>query len=133
MRHVATILFILAGIANLPPVMGVLGAERLESLYGLPFAGEDLLLLMRHRAVLFGILGAFIIFAAFRIHMRAIATVAGLISMLAFVLLALPLNAHGEALQRVFWVDVVACVLLFSGYSISVWHFRSRTNFKAVK
>ena len=119
MRKIATAFFILAGVANLPPLLGVLGAERLQSLYGLPFAGEDLLLLMRHRAVLFGLLGVFIIVAAFRIQLRAIATVAGLVSMMSFVLLALPLDAHGEALRRVFWVDVVASILLIAGYLIS--------------
>lgn len=124
MRHIATTLFILAGVANLPPLLGVVGAERLQSLYGLPFSGEDLLLLMRHRAVLFGILGVFIIAAAFRIHLRAIATIAGLVSMLSFMLLALPLNVHGEALQRVCWVDAVASVLLLAGYLISVRHSR---------
>lgn len=124
MRHIATALFVLAGIANLPPLLGVLGPEQLESLYGLPFAGDDLLLLMRHRAVLFGILGAFIIFAAFRVQLRAIATVAGLVSMLSFMFLALPLNVHGQALQRVFWVDAVASFLLVAGYWASMRHSR---------
>src|SRR5262245_31136216 len=124
MRHLATTLFILAGIANLPPLLGVLGAERLELLYGMPFAGDDLVLLMRHRAVLFGILGAFIIFAAFQTRLRTAATVAGLSSMLSFMLLALPLDVHGEAVRRVFWVDAGASVLLIAGYLISVRNSR---------
>jgi hypothetical protein len=120
MRHVVTTLFILAGLVNLLPVTGVLGAERLESLYGLPVAGDDLLLLLRHRAAMFGVVGGLIIFAAFRVHLRAAATVAGLVSMAAFMLLALPLSAHGEPLQRVFWADVIASALLVAGYGISV-------------
>ena len=126
MRHIATVLFNLAGLVNLMPVVGVLGAARLEALYGFPLAGDDLLLLMRHRAVLFGVLGAFIVVAAFRVQWRAIATIAGLISMLSFVLLALPLDVHGEAVRRVFWVDVIASVLLLLGYWISTRHGSSR-------
>lgn len=116
MAHLATLLFIIAGLVNLLPAVGVLGAARLESLYGLPMAGEDLLLLMRHRAVLLGVLGSFMVMAAFRVQWRAAATVAGLVSMLSFVFLALPLDAHGAAVQRVFWVDVIASGLLLAGY-----------------
>jgi hypothetical protein len=99
MRHVATTLFVLVGLVNLLPAVGILGAARLESLYGLPLAGDDLLLLMRHRAALLGVLGGLIIVAAFRHQLRAAATIAGLISMLSFIALALPINTHGEPVQ----------------------------------
>lgn len=112
MKHVVTAIFILVGLINFLPVLGVLGAAKLESLYGLPITNEDLLLILRHRAVLFGLLGGFIIASAFRDSWRNLAAVAGLASMLSFMWLALPLSAHGEALQRVFWIDVIACVLL---------------------
>ena len=115
MSGLITALFVAAGLVNLLPVAGVLGAERLEALYGLPFAGDDLLLLMRHRAVLFGLLGAFIIAAGFRKLWRVPAAVAGLISMLAYMLLALPLAAHNAAIQRVFWIDAAAVLLLLTG------------------
>jgi hypothetical protein len=113
-------LFILAGLVNLMPVVGTLGAARLESLYGLSLAGEDLLLLMRHRAALFGVLGSFLVIAAFKVQWRVAATVAGLVSMLSFVFLALPLSAHGEAVQRVFWVDIITSVALLAGYWASI-------------
>jgi hypothetical protein len=115
MSRLITALFVAAGLVNLLPLAGVLGAERLESLYGMPFAGDDLLLLMRHRAVLFGLLGAFIIAAGFRKPWRVPAAVAGLISMLAYMLLALPLAAHNAAIQRVFWIDAAAVLLLLTG------------------
>ncbi len=119
MRHIATTLFILVGLTNLLPVTGVLGAERLEGLYGVALAGDDLLLMMRHRAVLLGLVGAFILVAAIRIQWRTAATIAGLVSMLSFILIAIPPQQHGAALQRVFWADVIACVLLLGGYWIS--------------
>lgn len=119
MRHLATILFLFAGLVNFLPVVGLLGAAKLEALYGVPIADQGLLLLLRHRSVLFGLLGGLLIFAAFRIEWRALATVAGMVSMVTYLLLAWPPTAHGAAIQKVFWADAVAVVTLLAGYLIS--------------
>jgi hypothetical protein len=74
----------------------------------MPFTGSDMLLLMRHRAVLFGVVGGLLLVAAFRPRLRAVAATVGLVSVVSFLLLALPLHEHSAALQRVFWADVVA-------------------------
>jgi len=107
MRILVTTLFLLVGAIHLWPASGLLGGARLEALYGVAFA-DDALLLMRHRAVAFGLIGALLVVAAFRESLRTLATVAGLVSMLSFVALALPPAAHGPDLQRVFWADVIA-------------------------
>lgn len=112
MSRLVTAAFIVAGLINLYPVIGVLGVATLQSLYGQAFAGDELLLLLRHRAVLFGLLGGLLILAAFKPRLRRLALVAGLVSMLSFIALALPLQAHGAELQRVFWADVIASLLL---------------------
>ena len=57
-------LLIVVGLIQIAPVTGVLGADRLSELYGLSFDEPNLAILMRHRAVLFGLLGAFLIYAA---------------------------------------------------------------------
>jgi hypothetical protein len=121
MNIAARLLFLLVGVINALPVVGVLGAAQLESLYGQPVDDPDLLLLMRHRAVLFGLLGGLLIAAAFRPGLRTVATLAGGISMSAFCFLALPLESHGASLQRVFWADVVALPML----AIAWWLSRS--------
>jgi hypothetical protein len=112
MKHFITGALLVAGVINLLPVIGVLGAERLQTLYAQPIENPNLLLLMRHRAVLLGLLGALLIAAAFKPEWRPVAIGAGLISMLAFVMLALPLSAYNGAIVRVFWADVVALMLL---------------------
>lgn len=112
MRHLATALFVVVGLINVFPLVGVLGAQQLNALYALPFDNPDLLLLMRHRAVLFGLVGGLLLVAAFKTRLRPIAATLGLGSMLSFLVLALPLAEHGAAIQRVFWADVVASGML---------------------
>lgn len=119
MRYLVAALFILAGLIKITPVVGVLGPERLQQLYQLPIEGADLLLLMRHRAVLFGAIGGLLLVAAFRPALRTLAATIGLISVLSFLLLALPLHEHGPALQRVFWADVMAGVVLLAALALS--------------
>jgi hypothetical protein len=119
MQSPAKILYVAAGLINIVPVTGVLGAARLEALYGQSFVGADLVLLMRHRAVFFGLLGVLLIAAAFQSQLRTLAAVAGLVSMGSYILLALPIGEHGVAMQRVFWADMVGVVLLAVGWWLS--------------
>ncbi len=112
MHHVVRALFVVVGIVNVLPAMGVLGAPQLGSLYGLSFEGGDLVLLMRHRAVLLGLVGGLLVAAAFKPSLRLAAGAMGLASMLSFVVLALPPGSYGASIQRVVWVDVVAILVL---------------------
>jgi hypothetical protein len=115
MKQLAVAAFLLAGLINVFPLIGVLGAVQLESLYGMDFEGADLRLLMRHRAVLFGLVGGLLLLAAFKPWLRLVASVLGLLSMASFMVLAWPLQEHGVALQRVFWADAVGCAVLVIG------------------
>ena len=126
LRHFATTAFVLAGLLNLYPLIGVLGADNLKSLYGMTVKNADVLLLLRHRAVFFGLLGVLLIYAAFRPAWRRIALIAGLTSMLAFLFLALPLGERGKALQQVFWVDLLAVVVLVAGAWLSSFSDRKQ-------
>lgn len=103
---------LLAGVINLLPLMGVLGAERLQALYSMAFDDASLRILMRHRAVLFGLLGGAMVAAAFIPHWRLPMAAAGLISMLAFIALALLEGGGNAAIHRVVNADVIASVLL---------------------
>lgn len=117
MRRVVSALFVVVALVNLLPLSGLLGAARLEALYGMPIQDAGLVLLMRHRAVLFGLVGGLLLAAAVWPSLRRTAATLGLGSMLSFVALAVPPGAYGVALQRVFWVDVAASLLL----AVAVW------------
>ena len=114
MKKLASALYGLAGLVNLAPVMGVLSAERLQALYGVELTDPNLIILLRHRAVLFGIVGALLLTAAFRPALRSVAFPAGLVSMVSFILVAYLVGDFNAELHRIVWIDVVASVLLVS-------------------
>jgi hypothetical protein len=112
MQRVVPVLLIVIGLIHLLPLPGVLGGERLAALYGLRFDEPNLALLMRHRAVLFGVMGAFLLFAAFKPSLHTMALVGAAVSVLSFLWLAWQeggINAH---VQRVVIADLVALVCI---------------------
>lgn len=110
---------LIAGIIHLLPAIGVLNADRLYALYGIALEDDSLVLLLRHRAVLFGLPGAFFIYAAFAPACRTLALIAGLISVASFLLLAEPWartdGTWPAAIQRVIQADIVALICLVTG------------------
>jgi hypothetical protein len=115
MRYLVSASLVLAGIIHLLPLSGAMGAERLAALYGLDFNEPNLALLMRHRAVLFGLLGAFLVFAAFRPSLQPIAFIAAFVSVLSFLLLAWSSGGYNALVGRVVTADLVALVALVIG------------------
>jgi hypothetical protein len=112
MRAFVTVLLLLAAAANLLPVLGALSTARLEALYGVVIQDTNLAILMRHRAVLFGIVGSLLAVAAFHAPVRPLAIPAGLVSMLAFVAIAGSVGDYNPLLRRLVIVDVAASVAL---------------------
>jgi hypothetical protein len=111
MRGLTTALFFAVAAINLLPGLGVLSASRLEGLYGVPLPEANLVILMRHRAVMLAIVGALLAYAALRPPLRPVAVAAGLVSMLSFVAIAF-LGEPNALLRRVAAVDIVASLLL---------------------
>lgn len=115
LRYLVTAMLLVAALIHLLPLSGVLGAHRLTALYGLPFEEPNLAILMRHRAVLFGMVGVFLALAAFKPGLQAGALLVGLLSVLSFLLLAWSVGGYNAHLARVVLADVVALVCLLVG------------------
>ncbi|KZX76385.1 hypothetical protein A3715_12840 [Oleiphilus sp. HI0009] len=107
-----TILLVLVGLINLAPILGLLGAAKLNDAYAIKLVSNDLILLMRHRALLFGILGGFILYAAFEPKYQSAAMLMALISMAGFLVLMLGGGEYNAALKKVMLIDIVGIVLL---------------------
>ena len=115
MRYLISAMFIIVGIIHLLPVSGVLGNRQLETLYGLSFSDPNLSILMRHRAVLFGLLGLFLCLAALQPQYQPIAFIAGFVSVGSFVGLAWSVGDYNAQVARVVRADIIALVCLAVG------------------
>ena len=114
MRYFVNAALVVVAIIHLLPLVGVLGPARLVGLYGIAVSEPNLELLLRHRAVLFGIIGAFLLAATVHVPLRPPALLVGLASVVSFLLLAWlvgPINSH---LFRVVVADILALVLLLA-------------------
>ena len=128
MRHLVSAMLVAAGIIHLLPLPGVLGGDRLAALYGLSFSDPNLAILLRHRAVLFGLLGVFLLLAAFRPALQALALLAGFVSAASFVLLAWSVGGYNAPIARVLVADIVAVVCLLIGAGA---HARARSRVRS--
>jgi hypothetical protein len=113
MRFIVPAALLLTAFIHALPVAGVLGAGKLQALYGVTIADPNLVLMMRHRAVLFGLLAAMLSYAAFRPALHGIALLGGAISVCAFLALAWSTTGTNTAITRVVWADAVALMVLF--------------------
>lgn len=112
MKWVPAAFLLIAGAIHVLPVSGVLGPAQLTSLYAIEFADANAVVLMRHRAVLFALLGVTLVVAAFVPRWRWPAIVAGLVSTLSFLLIAGSANELNESLARVVVADWIAAASL---------------------
>ena len=126
MRYLASAMLVIVAIIHLLPLSGAIGGERLAALYGLSFNDPNLAILMRHRAVLFGILGLFLLFAAFRPQFQVIAFIAGFVSVVSFLWLAWSVGGYNTQIARVFMADIVALACLIIGFVAYLYVQRHR-------
>lgn len=93
----------------------------LEKLYGLEMNDNNLLILMQHRALLFGILGVLFVAAVFKADMRVLAMVLGLLSTAGFVWIAWVNAPYNELILRVVKADLLVIVALLAGLGNEWW------------
>lgn len=112
MHRVSQIMLVVVGIIHLLPLAGVMGPAHLARLYGVVLSDPDLIILMRHRAVLLALAGALLLAGAWRTELRPAAYGAGLVSVLSFLALAWSAGGYNPLIARVVAADVVAAVCL---------------------
>ncbi len=112
MRFILPIMLLVVGIIHILPLSGVLSAARLFELYGMAFDDPNLEILMRHRAVLFGLLGIFLICSAFMPSLQLPALIAGFLSVVSFLYLSYTVGGYNEQVNRIVIADKVALVFL---------------------
>lgn len=116
MRYIVSGTLFIVAVIHLLPLSGVLSAERLTALYGISFSEPNLEIVMRHRAVLFGLLGVFLLYAAFQPQLQLLAFIAAFASIVSFLWLAWSVGNYNAQIGRVFAADMVALVCLVVGF-----------------
>ncbi|REJ74452.1 MAG: phosphopantetheine adenylyltransferase [Acidobacteria bacterium] len=122
LAHAVSILLALVGLLHLPPLIGALGADRLRALYAIEVQEPNLEILLRHRAVFFGLLGIFLVYAAVRPAAQPLALGVGLVSVLSFVVLAQLVGDYNQAIRRVVIADLVGAALLSAATVLHLVH-----------
>lgn len=106
------------GLLNVIPGIALLLPGRLTTLYGIGDLDTDVLVLLRHRALLLAMLGVFLVLAAAQVGWRRPALVAGLVSNVVFVVLAVSVPTSAQ-IGRVATIDLIALPLLVVGLVLS--------------
>jgi len=120
MNRIIAAILVFVGVIHLLPLAGVLGSDQLSKLYGISFEESNIEILMRHRAILFGLLGGFLVFAAFNKAYHLTALVVGLISVSSFLLISWSVGGYNAQIARVCWADLLALLCIALGF---VFHY----------
>ncbi|MFK7964322.1 MAG: phosphopantetheine adenylyltransferase [Burkholderiaceae bacterium] len=122
--RVITVSLIVVALIHILPVAGFLSVDRIAALYEIEIEEPNLEILMRHRAIMFGMLSAFLFYAAFNPSLQPIAFAMTFISVLAFLYLAVTVGPYNAAIKRVVIADVVALIVLVGG--CAAWWLRQK-------
>ncbi len=121
MAVLGSVLLLIVGVINFLPVLGVVSADRIAAAYGIDLFGNDLVILLRHRAILFGVLGGFIIYSVFEPVYRPPAMVMAAIAMIGYVYLMFSVGNYNTELYRVMLVDYVGIACLVAAAAIHLF------------
>lgn len=130
--RIASILLVLVGLLNVTPAVVFFDPSRSLSLYGVELRSDDLGIIVRHRAVLLGLLGAAMIFAAFRREFIVPVVIAALVGKVAFLYLVFTTTSHTGKLGSDAMFDVAAIAVLVIALALSLGNTRSSGEAKGV-
>ncbi|MGI9195680.1 MAG: phosphopantetheine adenylyltransferase [Candidatus Nanopelagicus sp.] len=120
MKIIVSLILLIVSVLHLLPVVGVLGSNSLTKLYGVSILDSNNEILLRHRAVLFAIIGLLLLLSVFKSEYQPAAICVGLISVASFLLLALSIEGLNSEINRVVKIDWVALVLLIVAGVINI-------------
>lgn len=116
--------FLVAGLIHLLPLAGITGPGTIEQLYGMRITEPDLLVVLRHRALLFGLLGICLLIAAFRSAWQLPVLSIAAVSAAGFVMLAFLTEGYSQTIWRVVIADCVALTALGLA-AVVIWFERA--------
>jgi hypothetical protein len=125
MQHLWTVLVLVAAVINFAPALGLVSPGRMGPFYGIDLDDPNLQILMRHRAILFGLVGGLLFVAAFHPPLRALGYVVGFSSMVSFLLIAWMVGGYNAEIQRVIAIDAVGITALAGAVLVHAFWLRA--------
>lgn len=120
-QWIVTVLMLLVGVLNLAPAFVFFSPERSLSLYAINISEPNLGIAMRHRAVLLGLLGAALIYGAFRKEFLVPVIIGALIGKAAFLFLVYSSPGANVELGRVALFDIGAILVLLIALALHMF------------
>lgn len=117
-ENIISALILIAGVINFVPVIGIASKSKLEKLYGITIADDNTEILMRHRAVMFGLLGGFMIYAALSQTLQVWAISGGLISMITFIIFSRAASGYTNHIRKIVKADILGIICLLIAGSL---------------
>ncbi len=121
MENLYRLILLITGLVHILPFSFLFFTEQLQKSYGVDISDANLQLLLRHRAIFFGLIGVGLILSAVKKSFYGWASAIGLISMLSFVWLFYQIGGINQQLRFVMLIDVFISAALF--LSAMVYHF----------
>lgn len=114
-----SILF-LAGCVHILPSLIAIFPHKISRTYGIKIPDANYELLIRHRAILFGIIGTLMIYSAVLRKHYELSTISGLVSMISFITLYRYIGKNiNPELKKVMIIDLVATISLCIGFVLN--------------
>ena len=117
-QWIITGLVSLVGVLNLTPAIVFFAPGRSLSLYAIELVEPNLSIVMRHRAVLLGLLGIALIYGAFRKEHLVPVIIAALIGKVAFLYLVYSSTGANAEIGRVALFDIGAIAVLLTALAL---------------
>jgi len=111
MRALIPFLFWILAIIHIIPALSALAPSRMAALYGIGTENKALMTLLQHRAVLFGLVAAACVFAAYNSAVRWPVLIATIISMASFIIIAVPRGQLSGSLAKIAYVDGIGLII----------------------
>jgi hypothetical protein len=121
MENLYRLILLISGLVHILPFSFMFLTEQLQKSYGVDISDANLQLLLRHRAIFFGLIGVGMILSAIKKSFYGWASAIGLISMVSFVLLFYQIGGINQQLRSVMLIDVFISAALF--LTAMVYHF----------
>lgn len=121
LENLYRLILLITGLIHLLPFSFLFFTEQMQKNYGVDMSDANLQLLLRHRAVFFGLIGFGLIFSAIKKSYYGWASTIGLISMVSFIVLFYEIGGINHQLRSVMLIDVYVSIALF--LTAVVYHF----------